>query len=274
MKFGNVALYCKGWYKHRSNGVKTMWMDMIHCVNTDGWTLWTKNDVVDWCMYRMDNMRNDPSFPYKNQLDLSYFWKEINAIIRRDKWYYHEELDMNDAIILHYRNIISNLEGKYFNELLVKPNENVLPLHYHEAYYNDGQYRPNNEPSFTFADMHCDIVNKINAYFPNHKEQEIADNEFEKVESWIRGKKWEDVEVIIGTDSLLDCEEIEISGEILYNARSIKFKDDDYLDLNIYSHCINFDKEKKYLCRVKKVIDHYNFGDFTEYKLMSIKKES
>ena len=37
MRFGNVALYCKGWYQHRSNSVKTMWMDMLHCINADGW---------------------------------------------------------------------------------------------------------------------------------------------------------------------------------------------------------------------------------------------
>ncbi len=273
MKFGNVALYCKGWYKHRDGSVKNMWMDMLHCINADGWSLWSKNDVIDWCMHRMDSLREDKNFPHKNQLDLTYFWKEVNDIIRRDEWYYHEGLDYGDAIILHYRNIISNLESEYFNELLVKPNENVLPLTYHEAYYSDGQYRPNHEPSFTFADMHCDVIAKVNEYFPNYKEQEIADDEFEKIEAWIRGKKWEDVVVLIGTDSLLDCEEVEVSGELLCNPGNIKFKNDDYLKLNIYDHCINFDKTKKYLCRVKKVIDHYDFGDFIEYKLMSILKE-
>ena len=162
MRFGNVALYCKGWYKHRDSSVKNMWMDMLHCINADGWSLWSKNDVVDWCMHSMDSLREDENFPHKNQLDLTYFWKEVNDIIRRDEWYYHEGLDYGDAIILHYRNIISNLESEYFNELLVRPNENVLPLNYHEAYYSDGQYRPNHEPEYTFADMHCDVIAKVN----------------------------------------------------------------------------------------------------------------
>ena len=226
MKFGNVALYCKGWYKIRNNNVKTMWMDMLHCINADGWSLWSKHDVVEWCMHRLDNLREDENFPHKNQLDLTYFWKEINGMIRRDEWYYHEGIDYEDAIILHYRNIISNLEGKYFNEM-----------------------------------------------FPNHEEQEIKDGEFEYQEGWIRGKNWEDVVVLIGSDSLLDCEEVEVSGELLCNSGNIRFKDDDFLDLNIYEHCVNFDKNKKYLCRVKKEIEHWSFGDDVKYKLMSILNE-
>jgi hypothetical protein len=273
MKFGNVALYCKGWYKIRNNNVKTMWMDMLHCINADGWSLWSKHDVVKWCMHRLDNLREDENFPHKNQLDLTYFWKEINDMIRRDEWYYHEGIDYEDAIILHYRNIISNLEGKYFNEMLVKPNSNVLPLNYQGAYYNDGQYRPNHEPDYAPADMHCDIVKKINEIFPTYEEQNIKDGEFEYQEGWIRGKNWEDVVVLIGSDSLLDCEEVEVSGELLCNSGNIRFKDDDFLDLNIYEHCVNFDKNKKYLCRVKKEIEHWSFGDDVKYKLMSILKE-
>ena len=270
MKFGNVALYCKGWYQHRSNKVNTMWMDMLHCINADGWSLWSKDDVVDWCLHRMDAMREDPNFPHKNQLDLTYFWKEINDMIRRNEWYYHEELDMKDAIILHYRNIISNLESKYFDELLVKPNPNVLPLHYGEAYYNDGQYRPNHEPDFEFAEMHCDVIEKINKMFPDYEEQEIEDGEFEYQEGWIRGKKWQDVVVLIGSDSLLDCEEVELSGKFLNNTHNGHYKDDEFLDLNIYEHTKNFDNDKTYVCRVKKIVEHHDFGDWIEYKLMSV----
>ena len=274
MRFGNVALYCKGWYKHRDGSVKNMWMDMLHCINADGWSLWSKGDVVNWCMHRMDDMRNDDNFPNKHQLNLSYFWNEVNEIIRRDQWYYHEEIDFNDAIILHFRNIISNLEGKYFNEDLVKPNEHVLPLNYNGAYYSDGKYGINHKPSFTFADMHCDVIEKINKMFPDYKEQEIDNDEFEKTESWIHGKNWEDVVVLIGTDSLLDCEEYNISGRILNNANNIYFKDEDLLNLNIYEHCVNFDDNKTYVCRVKKTVEHWDgICDYTEYKLMSVLKE-
>lgn len=273
MRFGNVALYCKGWYKYRHGSCKNMWMDMLHCINADGWSLWSKNDVVTWCMHRMDDMRQDENFPNKHQLDLSYFWNEVNEIKRRDEWYYHEGIDFEDAIILHYRNIISNLEIKYFDELLVKPNENVLPLHYSEAYYSDGKYNFNHEPSFTFADMHCDVMERINKSFGDFEDQDIKPDEFEKTEGWIRGKNWEDVVVICGTDSLLDCEEVEVSGELMCNPGNVKFTDEDFLDLNIYDHCINFNKEKTYLCRVKKEIEHWCWGDDVKYKLMSIIKE-
>lgn len=273
MRFGNVGLYCKGWYKYRHGGCKNMWMDMFHCINADGWLLWSKHDVVTWCMHRMDDMRKDDNFPNKHQLDFSYFWNEVNEIIRRDEWHYHEGIDFEDAIILHYRNIISNLEIKYFDKLLVKPNENVLPLCYGEAYYSDGKYGFNHEPSFTFAEMHCDVIEHINKSFVDFEDQDINPDEFEKIEGCIHDKNWEDVVVICGTDSLLDCEEVEVSGELLCNPENVKFTDEDFLDLNIYEHCINFNKEKTYLCRVKKIIDHYDFGDFTKYKLMSILKE-
>ena len=273
MKFGNVALYCKGWYQHRSNSVKTMWMDMLHCINADGWSLWSKEDVVEWCIHRMDALREDDNFPYKSQLDLTYFWKEVNDIVRQDEWHYHEGLDYRDAIILHYRNIISNTEGKYFNELLVKPHKEVLPLHYGEAYYSDGKYHPNHEPNFTFSEMHCDVIDRINKMFTNYKDQEIEEGEFERQEAWIRGKKWQDVLVLIGSDSLLNCEEVELSGKFLNNSHNEYYKDVYFLDLNIYDHTVNFDNNKNYVCRVKKEIEHWNWGDNVKYKLMSVLNE-
>ena len=274
MRFGNVALYCKGWYKYRQGTCKNMWMDMIHCINADGWSLWSKKDVVEWVIHRIDNMRDDENlYNISNQLSLSYFWKEVNEILRRDAWHYHEGLDIEDAIILHYRNIISNTEIKYFNEMLVKPNENVLPLNYNHAYYSDGKYDHNHKPSFTFADMHCDVIERINKHFGDYKDQEIDENEFENTEAWIRGKNWQDVVVLIGTDNLLDCEEVELSGKFLNNTHNERYKDDEFLDLNIYEHCINFDDNKIYVCRVKKEIKHWEWGDDVNYKLMSILNE-
>ena len=273
MKFGNVALYCKGWYQMRPGSMKNMWMDMLHCINADGWSLCTKDDVVTWCLHRMDDLRNDENFTHKNQLELSYFWREINDTINRDRWYYKRNLDYEDAIIIHFYHLIGYTEMNCFNENLVKPNENVLPLSYHDAYYNDGKYSSDHKPSITFADMHCDVMERIENSFANFKDQNIKDNEFEETEGWIRGKNWEDVLVILGTDSLLDCEEVEVSGELLCNSGNVRYKDDDFLDLNIYEHCVNFDKTKKYLCRVKHEIEHWNWGDTDKYKLMSILKE-
>jgi hypothetical protein len=109
--------------------------------------------------------------------------------------------------------------------------------------------------------------------FPDYKEQEIEDNEFERQEAWIRGKKWQDVLVLIGSDSRLDCEEVELSGKFLKNTNNEHYKDDNFLDLNIYEHTINFDENKTYICRVKKEIEHWSWGDDVNYKLMSILNE-
>ena len=46
MEFDNVALYCKGWYKMRDGSVNNMWMDLLHYINFDGLSLWSKDDVV------------------------------------------------------------------------------------------------------------------------------------------------------------------------------------------------------------------------------------
>ena len=272
MKFGNVALYCKGWYQKRP-GISNMWMDLIHCINADGFYVSTKDGVVEWCLHRLDELRDDPNFKNKYELELSHIWNEINRFIKVTKIYDNKTITFDDAIIYNFRNIISSIEGKYFNEKLVKPNENVLPLLYRPAYYSDGEYAPDHKPTFIFAEMHCDVIEHINKSFVDFEDQDINPDEFEKIEGCIHDKNWEDVVVICGTDSLLDCEEVEVSGELLCNPENVKFTDEDFLDLNIYEHCINFNKEKTYLCRVKKIIDHYDFGDFTKYKLMSILKE-
>jgi hypothetical protein len=121
--------------------------------------------------------------------------------------------------------------------------------------------------------MHCDVIDRINESFADCKDQEIDEDEFEKTEAWIQGKNWEDVTVIIGTDSLLDCEEVKLSGNFLNNTHNKRYKDDEFLDLNIYKHCINFDDNKIYVCRIKKEIKHWEFGDDINYKLMSVLNE-
>ena len=268
MKFGNVALYCKGWYKYREGSIKNMWMDLLHCINADGWSLWSKEDVVTWCIHRMDDMRKDENFPHKYQLDISYFWEEINKIKHRNDWISKDLISYEDAIIMHYHNIISCLPKECFTEGFIKPNEHILPLQYNTAYVDDGRYSKN--PSWDHADMHCDVIEKINKMFPDYKEQEIEDDEFERQEAWIRGKKWEDIVVLIGSDNLNDCEEVILSGEFLNNTHNKHYKDDDFLDLNIYEHTINFNDKSHYRCRVKKEIEHWNWGDDINYKLMSV----
>ena len=93
--------------------------------------------------------------------------------------------------------------------------------------------------------MHCDVIERIDKHFSNFENQDIASDEFEKTEAWIHGKKWQDVVVLIGTDSLLDCEEVELSGKFLNNTHNKYYKDEDFLDLSVdveqntsITHCL------------------------------------
>ena len=269
MKFGNVALYCKGWYQKRP-GISNMWMDLIHCINADGFYVSTKDGVVEWCLHMLDELRDDPNFKNKYELELSHIWNEINRFIKVTKIYDNKTITFDDAIICNFRNIISSIEGKYFNEKLVKPNENVLPLSYRPAYYSDGEYAPDHKPTFIFAEMHSDVIKKIDEMFDGYSDQNIEYDSFEKVESSISGKSWKNVAVLIGTDSLLDCEEAVVSGNVLKYANNIAYKDGYYIDLGIYNNCIDFDSKKEYVCRIKK---YTNAWGTIEYKLMSILKE-
>ena len=77
MKLNHTALYCKGWYKAREGGIKTMWMDMAHCIHADGWSPQTKEDVANWCLIRLDEMRNDKKFNKTNMIDLHHFINDM-----------------------------------------------------------------------------------------------------------------------------------------------------------------------------------------------------
>lgn len=262
MHFGNVAAFCKCWYEYRG-GVDKMWMDMIHCIDADGWTLETERDVALWCLHRLDELREDPLFTHKHQLDLGYFFNEVFENQRRAKWYYNMELSTDSAIIQTYRDIISNTERKCFDSG-VKPNENVLPLSYHDAWYDDGKY--SNGPKLYPRDMHEDVIKRIEESFGEYKEQDIEDGRFEEVEARIRHKSYKDVVVLIGTDSLLDCEEAEMTGKEIVK----KHYNDECLNLDIYSNCDDIDSEKTYVLRIakKRIWDEYY-----EYAIKSIKEK-
>lgn len=261
MKFGNVALYCKGWYKVRGN-VDKWWMDFVHCIDADGWTVQTKQDVATWCLHRLDELRNDPLFGYKHQLDLSYFFNEVNETIRRAKWYDIIDLSQEDAIIAVYRSIISNSPKEYFEDGGVKPNENVLPLSYREAWYDDGKY--SHEPKLYPADMREDVMKRIDEMFPNHIDQEIKDGRFDEIESYIRNKSYKDVVVINGSNSLLTCKEVVLKGS---NIKQHVYGDS-VLFLGIYEYCNDIDPDKEYTVRIEGKPDYW--GDI-EYTVKSIK---
>jgi hypothetical protein len=258
MKLDNSVLYCKGWYKTREGGVRTMWIDLAHCIHADGWSPQTKADVANWCLHRLDELRDDELFKYKSKINLYSFFLEMNDNQRRAKDFYNEYLDMYDLIILNYRNIISECDRDCFTER-IKPSPEVLPVNLHPAFYSEY------EGKYYNAEMMCDYQKKIDEYFPDAKENDLKWYVgFEWVEAFLHIDNWEDVLVITGSDNLNDCKEIYLTGSEL--KEGVTADGETPIDLNIYSHVKNFFDAQVYTCRVKD--DGYGC-----YKLMSVKYE-
>ena len=258
MKLNHTALYCKDWYKTREGGVKTMWMDMAHCIHADGWCPQTKEDVANWCLIRLDEMRKDNKFNRTNMIDLHHFINEMIINKNRSKNFYNEELDMYDLIILNYRNIIMECNGDCFTER-VKPNPDVLPLNLRPAWYSEWECKL--YPSM----MMCDYMKDVERLLPDAKDELDTFYDFENVEAFIRIKNWKDVVVINGSDNLNECFEKKVKGYEL-KRKMLNDKDQDgynvYIDMNIYNSVTDFDDDAVYTCRFKQ-------GEF-EIKLMSV----
>lgn len=263
MKFSNVVAYCKGWYAKRGD-VDTMWMDLAHCINVDGWTVFTKKDVADWCMHRIDDWKDDIT-------NLSYYnlIYDINDNKRRYDCHRNDgkTLSLEDAIIRTFYLYISYLDCNKFTEG-VRPSTEVLPFRLNNACYN-----PNISNKYHFAEMMCDRLAEIERLFPDYPEQKLKEcDSFEKRESQLDGrdKHWENVLVRCGTDSLLDCKEIIVSGMKLNNPRNIKFDGEHYFDMNIYKHC-KFDPIKEYIVRYHEEVN--SPGEWINYIVKSIKEK-
>ena len=276
MKFGNVVLYSKGWYQHRGDSDK-VWMDLIHCISADGWTLFNKKEVVTWCLHRLDEMKEDELLRNnKNMLSLSRLYEEVNRCKSFwNYWHHDEELSTDDAIIAVFLSTVSCLEKTCFSEG-VRPSELVLPLTYRDAYYDDGKYNTDHKPSFKFAQMHCDVMKRIEEFFPDSKEQDPKSiyfiEDFETIESNIRGKKIEDVLVLNGSDNLNDCIEVTLGGDdIIHNFYIFVNRKKVYLDKGIYEHCIDFSNNTQYTVRIQKKESTWDW-DEPEYVIRSIKK--
>lgn len=263
MKLNNVVLYCKGWYKTRDGGVRTMWMDMAHCIDADGYTMWTEHDVAEWCLFGLDDMRKDPLFKNKRQLDLYDFIKKVQDNIRCAKQLCNEDINMDTSIILTYRGIVSTCSRECF-EGGVKPNRNVLPLNYHDAWYDDGRY--SKEPKLYPAEMDCDYQEKVNKLLSDLEDQDIEENRFETVEGYLKIKNINDVRVIVGTDSLIDCVELKVKGETIINGT---LNENDILERNIYSGA-EIDSDKEYIIRATK--EHFEYFDGCIYKIKSMRE--
>ena len=266
MKFSNVVAYCKGWYAKRGD-VDTMWMDLAHCINVDGWSVFTKKDVANWCMHRIDDWKDDiPNLSYFN---LIY---DINDNKRRYDWYRNDgkTLSFEDAIIWTFYSYISAMDGNKFTEG-VRPSNEVLPFR-----LNNACYYPNISNKYHFAEMMCDRLAEIERMFPDYPEQKLKEwYSFEKRESQLAGrdKHWENVLVRCGTDSLLDCKEVVVSGKTLNNSGNIKFDGEHYFDMNIYYHC-KFDPDKEYIVRyAEEIHSRGEERERIEYVIKSIKEK-
>ena len=258
MKLNHTALYCKGWYKTREGGIKTMWMDMAHCIHADGYRPQTKKDVANWCLIRLDEMRNDKKFNRTNMIDLHHFINEMISNKNTAKNLYNDELDIYDLIILNYRNIIMVCDGDCFTEK-VKPNPNVLPVNLQPAWYSERDCK------LYSTMMMCDYMKDVERLLPDAKDELDNFYDFENVEAFIYIKNWKDVVVINGSDNLNECFEKKVTG---YELKRNMFDELDqygynvYIDMNIYNSVTDFDDDAVYTCRFKQ-------GEF-DVKLMSV----
>lgn len=275
MKLGNVALLCKWWYKMRDNNrLDLFWMDMAHAINADGWTVQSKKDVVTWCMNRLDNMRDDPKLAnYKNQFKFSRLYDEINGCIRRASWR-KIELSQEDAIILVYRDIVSNLDNNCFDERL-KPDARVLPISLQEAWYDDG--RCSDAPKLYPAEMMCDYMAKVNKIMPDAKDQDIYEDDYDWIESFLKKESWKDVQIELGEDNLNDCIEVECRA---FDLKNHSIPGYGYIVMGKFDNCKDLNEctesAKKYIVRLKKVVTKYDIPgceDDVTYYLKSIREK-
>jgi hypothetical protein len=149
----------------------------------------------------------------------------------------------------------------------MRPNENVLPLYYWAAWYDDGKY--SKTPKLYPAEMREDVMERIQTMFPDSIIQNIEDSHFDEVESLIREKSYKDVVVINGSDSLLTCEETVMKGkELIEEKYSLEKYNKNLFYLGKYEHCIDFEADMEYIVRVER-----KTGCFGEdiYTIKSIK---
>lgn len=265
MKFGNVALLCKGWYESRDhNNFDTFWMDMVHAIDVDGWICFSKNDVAKWCLHRLDEMRNDKKLHnMSNQLTFSYIFDKIENTIFRALLYGKKNLSYDDAIIWVFKSIIVDMDKSCFDEVFF-PNSNVLPFSLNNAWVDDGKY--SKKPQWHPAQMTCDYIERAKELLPEAKEQEIANDRFNYVESCIYKKSYKDVRIPIGEDNLIDCIESILSAKDLQKHNFIVDGKETWFEIGNFDHCYDLehpeDLTKTYRCRLLKTWDDF----FKEYK--------
>lgn len=131
MKFNNTVAYCKGFYKARKGSVAEMWKDMAHCINCDGWNVYSRRDVAIWCMNRIEDFAKEfPKDAWQVSFGMFYSKMEHNKEIAKIAKPYtslSRELDDMDYIIWTYRDFVRYIDGDKFSEGVI-PNDAVLPI--------------------------------------------------------------------------------------------------------------------------------------------------
>lgn len=250
MKFNNCAAWAKGLYKTRDSQSR-IWMDLAHCINNDGWTVYTKKDVAVWCLSQFDD---EPDFWKRSQSHFGYLdmFNHMDAYLLLNP-----TLSLEDAIILYFKDCLRFKNISDFEEGGYKPANWVLPLRLQPACYIDYLHR---EPVFVFAEMQCDAEARIDKTFKDFKNQKPyynipewnENNNFDTIESKLQGKNWFDVVTDLGCED--GCDVHEINGDILALYRTfINLEDNFYIELGRYSYATGYDKTKKYRLYTKKI---------------------
>ena len=236
MYFNNVVAYCKGWYARREGGLRTAWMDLAHCILSEGAVVQTKTEVVDWCMWYLDGMKKDRKLTARKLITFEYFIKEVRSILNRLCTFDNENASIENAIIKFYIETIRYLDGSFFDSGIV-PSERVLPI---------------------------DKSAQLSTLFGKYTEQDIPEGKYDEIEAFLIKDSWKDVQPNLSGE---DYKPLVLTGDELIN----HVKDDKVIDLGIYRGCKDFDKDKDYVTLVSY---RQIFDDYDELVVHSIREQT
>ena len=281
MKYGHAVAWAKCWYQYRSRDISKWWMDLAHCIDQDGITVFNKADVARYCANQIDTFQVKHPDDY-HMWSFSRLFDEINNIKRQYKFFSksinpdEKELDDESAIIYVWRSLMQSLDNSYFDEWH-KPDNFVLPLKMYGSCISKGIYNTIGKDEWIPGDMLCDVKKRIDEAFSDATEDYVPADEkrFNCVEERLHIDEPKDVLVRIGDDYGSDIIIKNISGHILNHPLSSPFGVDDeivYLELKNFTNC-EFDNNKTYECRIK-VVNHIDvFGDKQlQYHLKSVRE--
>lgn len=254
-EFNNSAAWAKGWYKRRPN-IKAWWMDLAHCINNDGWScIYTKTAVVNWILGRFDE---DTEWWRKGFSNFGF--SDMYDFIHKCKHSYNEYENLNlsteDCIILYFKNC---LFSKYYACFTggYKPSEEVLPLIIYNEVTNSVSDMTKLTDSISYA------LDNIDKEFPDLTKQKTDKySSYEFIESNLKGAHYTDIQIPVGSDTKADFTKI-YTGETLNKAEAnpIKFTnengDEVFLDLGLFSGCIEYDNTKNYSAHIETTKDCY-----------------